>query len=127
MDIKETVTEKNISEVAKTINIALPAGNLPIAEKVIALLTSLGGISIISNLLSGIVRPKDVSYGLYGLQLIIGLAMIAIGYGIIKKKSWVVNLYGLVSIVGLTINPVLAIIPCCITVYLYYRRVQTAK
>lgn len=118
----EAAAEKEIDEVTKTLNVVLPNGNMSVASKAIALLTSLGGISILGNILADIVRPGTTNLFYYFLRIIVGLVMVIVGYGIIKKKGWVVWLYGGISCIGLIINPVLALVPLCITAYLYHQK-----
>lgn len=114
--------EKEVEEVSKTLNITLPFGSMPLPMKVIALLTTVGGLSIVASLLADVVGSTDVSFLRYFLRVITGFLMLLIGYGIIKKKIWALWLYGGISVVGAFVNPAIASIPIAITVYLYYKR-----
>ncbi len=118
--------EKEVEEVSKTLNITLPFGSMPLPMKIIAFLTTVGGLSIVASLLADVVGSADISFLRYLLRVIIGFLMLLIGYGIIKKKIWALWLYGSISVVGLFINFtenfMLALIPIAITGYLYYER-----
>lgn len=114
--------EAEVEKVSKTLNINLPFGDMPLPMKIIALLTTVGGLSIVASLLADVVGSAEISLPLYLLRIITGVLMLAIGYGIIKKKIWALWLYGGVSVVGLLVNPMISIVPIAITGYLYYER-----
>lgn len=116
----------DIGELVETLHVALPTENLSLTTKIIAFLTSAGGLSIIAGILADIVRP-DISALHYLFRIIMGAAMILVGYGIIKKKGWVVWLYGGITLIGLFINPIVAIIPLFITLYLYTQKIYFDK
>lgn len=125
-DTKEP--EKNqIDELIATLHVTLPEGKLTLTTKVIAFLTSAGGLSILAGILADVVRPGGISLGHYILRIIIGIIMTAVGYGIIKQKGWVVWLYGSISIISLMINPIVSVIPLLITIYLYRQKIYFDK
>jgi len=111
-----------IQEVVDTLNVVLPSGPLPFLTKVVVLLTSAGGLSIIANILSDIIEPNRVNGFFYILRLFVGIAMICVGYGILKRKGWTVWLYGGITIIGLIVNPIIAILPLCVSFYLYTQK-----
>lgn len=113
---------KEIDEVSKTLNIKLPDGQRFLPIKIIAFLTAIGGLSVVGSLFADIVRPTQISLFLYVFRACVGVLMILIGYGILKKKGWAVWLYGGISLISFFINPTLAFLPICITIYLYTKR-----
>ncbi|MCL5016206.1 MAG: hypothetical protein M1312_01145 [Patescibacteria group bacterium] len=114
--------EKEAEDVSKTLNISLPFGNMPLPMKIITLLTSAGGLSIVASMFADIVRPQDIHFHFYLLRVITGVLMLIVGYGIAKRKEWSLWLYGGVSVISLFINPILSIVPIGITIYLYVGR-----
>lgn len=114
--------EKEFNDVSKTLNIELPFGNIPLPMKVVAFLTSAGGLSILANMISDFLRPPDTSFHFYILRIIAGGAMIAVGYGILKKQEWSIWIYGALSLISIFINPVLSVIPVCVTLYMISQR-----
>lgn len=119
---EEEKQPNEFNELVETLHVALPTENLSLTNKIIAFLTSAGGLSIIAGILADIVRP-DISALHYLFRILMGVAMIFVGYGIIKRKGWVVWLYGAITLIGLSINIVAAIIPLCITIYLYTQKI----
>ncbi len=114
--------EKKVEEISKTLNISIPENNLPLPIRIISLLSALGGLSIVASILADIVSPQEMLLPFYILRLITGLLMLSIGYGMMKKREWSLWLYGGVSVVSFAINPVVALLPIGITIYLYHRR-----
>lgn len=99
-------------------NVILPEGKTPLPAKLIALITSVGGLSILANALTDIITPEYVSPVFYLMRLTTGFAMMAVGYGIIKHKGWTIWVYGCITLVALVLNPILAILPGVIVLYL---------
>ncbi len=89
----------------------------------IALLSSIGGISILAGIVADIFQPDHVSLHSLLWQIITGIVMITVGYGILTRKGWTVWLYGAISLSSLFFNPVLAIMPLLIVSYLYSRKI----
>lgn len=118
----KTNGEKEAQEISKTLNIMLPLGSIPLPIKVIALLTYIGGLSIVASVFADIVWPQRVSWFFYFVRMLTGVLMILVGYGLIKKREWSAWLYGAISFIGLFVNPLLAILPIAITFYLYFNR-----
>ena len=114
--------ESEIEKAAEELHVELPAGNLPLPLKVIALFTLIGGLSIIGSIFSDVVRPGQLSVFAYLLRLGVGVLAVAIAYGIVRRHRWALWLYGLIVAVGLFINPVVASLPLAIAVYLYLHR-----
>jgi hypothetical protein len=117
----EKEVEKEVEEVSKTLHFSLPLGDMPLPMKIIAFLTSIGGLSITASVLADIVRPDHIPIYLYILRIITGALMLLIGYGIIKKRQWAIWLYASISLVSLSVNPLLAILPVAITMYLFHK------
>lgn len=118
-------TQKEASafeKAARDINVFLPIGNLPLPIKIIALLTSIGGLSILANILTDIVSPEEVGAGTYFLRLITGLSMVGVSYGLIHRERWSLWVYGFIVGISILINPVLAFLPFAILAYLYTQR-----
>lgn len=119
---QEQKVEHEIEAVTETLHINLPFGNIPLPMKIVALLTSAGGLSIVASIFADIVRPQDTFIHFYLLRIVTGLVMIFVGYGIIKRREWSILLYGLVSIASLLINPIASVIPIVITIYLIWNK-----
>lgn len=113
--------EKELEKFGKALHISLPLGRGPFSIKLIALLTSLGGLSILASSLADIVSPQIVAFHFYLLRVATGIIMLLVGYGLIKRLEWSAWLYGVMSVIALYINPVLAVLPVAITMYLWYR------
>lgn len=111
-----------IEKIAEEVHASLPVTNLPLPIKIIALLLSVGGLSISASVLTDIVNPERVSLGYHFLRLCTGASMIAISYGIIRRMRWGLWLYGLFVLIGIIVNPVFIILPLAILVYLYTKR-----
>jgi hypothetical protein len=122
IDNKSTSSDKEpsvVKEVAQTLNVVLPMGSIPFFAKIVALLTSAGGFGIMADIFSDIIQPYHVNLYFYFLRLLVGMAMICVGYGILKNKEWTVWVYGTITLVGLFVNPIIAILPLLVTIYLY--------
>ena len=120
--MKENKTEKEVKEVSETLNISLPFGSIPLPMKIIAFLTSVGGLSMVASVFSDIVRPQTLPFGFHILRVVTGTLMIGVGYGIIKRREWSMWLYGSISVISFFINPALSILPIIITLYLSTKR-----
>ncbi len=96
--------EEVTDEVVHTLHISLPFGHIPLSFKIIALLASAGGLSIVASGIADVVRTRSESNMEFLLFLISGLMMIAIGYGIIKKREWSLYLFILVLFLALIFN-----------------------
>lgn len=111
----------SIDDFSKTLNINLPNESyLPV--KIIAYLTAIGGLSIVGSIFADIVRPMQISLFFYIFRGFVGFLMILVGYGILKRRGWAVWLYGGISFISLFVNSTLAILPICITLYLYMKK-----
>lgn len=110
--------EKEFDKLSKTLNIVLPFGHVPLPIKIVAFLTSAGGLSILANIFSDFLHPSNTLIVFYFLRILAGLAMVIVGYGILKKQEWSIWIYGVLSLVSIFINPVLSIVPVTVTVYL---------
>jgi len=119
------MTEKKITseveELSRELKVNLPSGSLPIVIKIIALFTLLGGLSIAGSVFVDIVG-ESLSFLNYLLRLAVGALAILIAHGIIRKRRWAIWLYGLLVILEILSNPIAAIIPAVILVYLYFHR-----
>ena len=116
--------EKKIEKIARELQVSLPASGLPLLLRLIALFTLIGGLSIIGGIFADIVRPPTSTPHFYFLRVIVGVLAIAISYGIIERKRWALWLYAVVVLVGLFINPLVAILPSLILLYLFSKRQQ---
>lgn len=113
---------REFNDITKTLHINVAFGNIPLPMKIIALLTSAGGLSIIASIFADIVRPNETILHFYLLRIVTGLVMIFVGYGIIKQREWSLLLYGMVSVASFLINPIASIIPILITLYLIWNK-----
>ncbi len=119
------IKEKQITDIAQTLQLDIPTGQLPVIIRLIMLFTLIGGLSIIGSLFVDIGRPSaSVLVEFYLLRLTIGLIAITAAYCITKKKRWAMWLYALIAVIGVWLNPITAIIPGAVTVYLYTQRQQ---
>lgn len=114
--------ENAVEKFAREMKVELPSVDLPIFIKLIALLTLIGGLSIIGGGLADIVRPMPTPFFSYLFRLLIGIGMVFIAHGIISRKRWTIWLYGTTVLVGLLVNPTVAFLPALITFYLYRER-----
>jgi hypothetical protein len=97
--------------------------NLPTPVKVIALLTSIGGLSITAGSLTDIIQPfAYFSLSFHLLRLVVGVSMLAISYALIKRQRWGVWLYGVIVLISFFVNPPLSLLPLAIVFYLYTQR-----
>lgn len=114
--------EKEVQKVTKVLHIPLPFGSMPLPMKVLTLLTSAGGLSIVASIFSDIISPQETIVFFYLLRIVTGLLMLTVAYGLIKRKVWSLWLYGGIAAISFFINPVLSLLPIGITIYLYLRR-----
>ena len=122
MDSKENQLDQKAEQVAKEFNVNLPLGNAPLIIKIIALFTLLGGLSVMGSIFGDLVRPGHNNLGLYLLRIITGVLAIVVSYGILHQKKWSIWLYGLIVVIGFLNNPLFAILPAIIVVYLYLKK-----
>ena len=122
MNKKVEDTEKKISEVAETLQVDIPNVRIPGTLKIVALFTLIGGLSIIGSLFVDIVRPSSISGLFYLLQIAVGVIAITAAYSIVKKSYMAFWLYALITALALYLNPVTAIVPGFVAIYLYKNR-----
>ena len=113
-------TRKTARKVAKHLKIAIPGGNLPLVIKIITLFIGSGGLSLIGGIFGDIVRPPTSTPHFYLIRLIVGVSMVSVAYGIVTGKKWALWLYAAIVLLGLFINPMYAIIPLLVAIYLFY-------
>lgn len=111
-----------VDRVSKELKIELPGGKSPSVIRLIAFFTLIGGIGIIGSLLTDIIDTESKPFYIYVMRLLVGFIAIAIAYGIIELKSWSIWLYGLIVLVALFINPLVAIFPLVVVIYLVTQR-----
>lgn len=121
------MTEKNsaedaIEETAKKLHLDLTTKNINVGLKLIALLTLVGGLSILGNIIADTVNTREIHPGFYSLRLVIGVLAIAVSYGIVEKESWSIWLYGVIVLIGFLLNPWAALLPAGILIYLYSKK-----
>jgi len=115
--------EEEVEEVSRELHLNLPGWqNVDWPIRLIALLVMVFGLSTLGSALGDVFSPSHKNFGVYLLQIIIGIAFVAIAYGLTMRYRWAVWLYGLVAIIGIAVNPLFAIIPAVVLVYLYWRR-----
>ena len=119
--------EKKISEVAKTLQVEIPKARISGSMKFIALFTLIGGLSIIGSLFVDIVQPERVSGFSYLLQIAVGVIAITAAYSILKKNHLAFWLFALITVLALIFNPVTAIVPGIVAMYIYSRRQSFKK
>jgi hypothetical protein len=123
VDLPVPTEESDIADkVSQELQINLPGKFLPAPVRLIAFFTLAGGLSIVGSLFVDIVRPGKVDVFLYFFRILIGILAIGITYGIIERKRWAIWLYGLIAVISLFTNPVLAIVPAVVFIYLFYVR-----
>jgi hypothetical protein len=113
---------KKTGNIAKSLKVALPGGNLPIEIKLIALFTATGGLSLIGGIFGDVIRPTGTHLPTYLIRLVVGVSMILISYGIVTRKRWSIWLYALIVLAGLFVNFVAALIPLAVVIYLFFKR-----
>lgn len=118
MNMKDETVEK----IAHDLHADLPEGRLPVLVKIIALLLSIGGLSISASVFTDFVSPREATIFTQIGRLIVGLVMITVAYGIFRRKRWSLWLYGLVIFIGLFVNFRLILIPLATFIYLYVHR-----
>lgn len=122
MDPNEQEEDKVADTLNKEFRINLPGQNLPTPVRIIAFFTLIGGLSIAGSLFADIVRPSGEHFGFFTLRIFAGAIAILTAYGIIEHKRWSIWLYGLFTLFALFSNPLLAIIPFGVVIYLYTQR-----
>ena len=116
-------TEQKVADATKALNIDIPLGTLPLALRLIALFTLLGGLGMVSSLFVDIGRPSgSIAPPFYILRLVIGTIAVLTAYAMIRRNRGVLWLYGALTLIGLYFNPVSAVIPFLVLMYLYIRR-----
>lgn len=122
MDPNEQEEDKVADTLNKEFRINLPGQNLPTPVRIIAFFTLIGGLSIAGSLFADIVRPSGEHFGFFTLRIFAGAMAILTACGIIEHKRWSIWLYGLFTLFALFSNPLLAIIPFGVVIYLYTQR-----
>jgi len=91
--------------------------------KIITVFTLIGGLSIVGSLFVNIVQPNNsISGPFYILQIFTGVIALSAGYSIIKKSRAAFWLYALITVVALCLNPITALVPGAVSVYMYRKR-----
>lgn len=116
--------EQKAEKIAEELKVSLPASGSPLLLRLIALFTLIGGLSIIGSLFADIVRPPSNTPHFYFIRIIIGLLAILISYEIIAKSRLALWLYAVIVIVGLFVNPIVAVLPSAVLLYLILQRHQ---
>lgn len=116
---KETVVE----EVAEELHVGLPKVNLPLPMKLVAALSLVAGLGLLSSLFTGAFSGHDDSTTFeYILSLTAGALLIGTSYGLIKRQNWATWLYGLLVFMSFFINWKLSIIPLGFLIYMILNR-----
>ncbi|MBI2024620.1 MAG: hypothetical protein HYT03_00820 [Candidatus Harrisonbacteria bacterium] len=118
----EKKTKEVVEKAAEKLQIPLPTGRGPLILKLIALLNLAGGLGITGSVLADVATTEMVNIVVYLVRLLVGLLAIAVAYGIIQKKLWSPWLYAGVVLIGLFTNPLLAIVPAIVTIYIFTQR-----
>lgn len=108
-----------IEQVAHDLQLNLPLTNLPLIDKIIALLTLIGGLGILGSTLADIFYPDRIAFYLYTIRLVAGFSFLGISYGLIHRQRWAIWWYSFLVVLALFINPVAALVPGLIVIYLY--------
>lgn len=116
---KKNKHERILERAAKTLQVDLTNKKINIWLKLIALLTLVGGLSILGNVISDTVSTREITPGFYTLRIAIGIMAISISYGIIERQSWAIGLYAVIVVIGLILNPWIAVLPALIFLYLF--------
>lgn len=119
---KKNKHERILEKAAKTLQVDLTTKKIDIWLKLIALLTLVGGLSILGNVISDTVSTRAITPGFYTLRIVIGIMAVSISYGIIERRSWAIWLYAVIVIIGFILNPWIAALPALILIYLYTQR-----
>lgn len=114
----ENKPENTLEKAAKELNISLPSKKVFLPFRVIAFVTLLAGI----NLIAGTFTDASTNLAVYLLRIFLGLLALGIAYGILERKRWAVWLYGFLALALLFVNPVIAILPIAIVIYLNFKR-----
>lgn len=108
---------------AETLNINIPVRGLPQPLRLVAAFTLIGGLSIIGGLFVDIGRPEaSVSIDFYILRLIIGIIAVTAAYSMIKKNNLAIWIYGFITPTAYYLNPITALIPCLVFIYLFSQK-----
>ncbi|MBU1000100.1 hypothetical protein KKE78_01720 [Patescibacteria group bacterium] len=118
----KTKSEETAEKIAQEFRVNLPGENLPLPVRLTAFFTLIGGLSIIGSLFADIVNTGEKTAHVYLIRLIVGLFSLGISYGLIEKKRWAIWLYGFIAVVGLFINPLVALFPAVVVIYLIFKK-----
>ncbi len=118
---KETL-EEEVAEVTHELHMDLPGGNVALFVKIVALLTLIGGTSVLGATFVDLFNPGHGNFWLYLLRMVSGALLLSAAYGLIKRQRWALWIYGVVVVAGALINPILAIFPAALLLYLIWRR-----
>ena len=113
--------ESKLEEIAEELQLIIPKSHKSMGVRVVALLSLVGGVGILSAAITDIFSYK-VSFIIRLASGATGFIFLAIAYGLIKKRRWAIWLWGLVSLVAAFSNPASAIILVAIFVYLWIKR-----
>jgi hypothetical protein len=118
-------SEREVKKVTSVLDIKMPSGNMPFVLRLIIVLTLIGGLSTIGSLLVGIGQPSaSVESRLYLFRLIIGIFAIWTAYGLVRRKKWTLWAYCAIAFFGFILNPITALVPGAVVVYLLSIRKQ---
>ena len=117
----ESENEIKIEQIAKELQVILPKSKEPLGIRIIALLSLVGGLSLLGGTVTDIFNQK-LSLFKYLVRGGSGIIFLAIAYGLIRGRRWAMWLFGAVVLVGLFVNPGCAIIPLFIFLYIWSRR-----
>lgn len=118
----QTEEETVVEEVAEELNVNLPKVNLPLPMKIVALITLIGGLSLIASSFTNIFDSTQIPLKTYLLNLVAGFIFIVISYLLVKRQNLATWLYGLLVVIALFINWPLAVLPLILLVYLIFNR-----
>ena len=113
--------EKKLEKVAEELQVILPKTKESLGIRIIALLSLVGGLSLIAGIITDIFSYKT-SFALYVVRFVSGLIFLAIAYGLIKKKRWPIWIMALVVIIGAFTNPAPTIVLLLLFIYLWTRK-----
>jgi len=121
MNDEEKKEESSIEKFAEKLQVKLPKAKEPVGIKIIALFILIGGLSLITEVFTGIFRDS-FEFSDYIIRIGGGFLAIVVAYGLVVRMRLSLWLFGFFVLVGLLINLYFTVFWVLVLVYLIYNR-----
>jgi len=119
--VKKSV-KKTIEGAAKELNVNLPDPDAPLAIRLVALLTLVGGLSAVGSTFAEMFNREPTDLVSYSLRIFAGGLFIIISYGLFRRERW--PMWTLLILVGVAffLNYISAVVPALLLILLFFER-----